>query len=83
MRTKQLIWGLNNSQKVRVILDGVGMYMTVKDLQDRFVFTNQRVAVWQAIETCVRTGTMGLATTYTFYDEKMQSKSIQVQVDLL
>jgi hypothetical protein len=83
MRTKQLIWGLNNSQKVRVILDGFGMYMTVKDLQDRFVFASQRVAVWQAIETCVRTNTKGLATSYTFYDEKMQSQRIQVQVDLI
>ncbi len=83
MRTKQLIWGLNNSRKIRAIVDGVGMYMQVKDLQDRFVFTNQRVAVWQALEYCVRTNTMGFATTYTFYDEKMQRKAVQVQVDLL
>ena len=83
MRTKQIIEGLNNTQKVRVILDGVGFYMQVKDLLDAFVFTEQRVAIWTTIERCVRERVKGLAISTSFYDNKMQRKEIQIQVDLL
>lgn len=83
MRTKQIIEGLNNTQKIRVILEGVGFYMQVKDILDRFLFTNQRVAVWTTLEQVSREKVQGMATSYVFYDEKMQRKEIQVQVDLL
>jgi len=48
-------------------------------------FTEQRVAVWLAIER-MKNGhpsSNGLATTHRVYDEKMQVKEYQVQVDLV
>ena len=45
MRTKQLYPGINNSQKIRVILNGVGIYTTVAATQSIFATTDHRVAV--------------------------------------
>lgn len=45
MRTKQLYPGINNSQKIRVILNGVGIYTTVMEAQGIFLNTDHRVAV--------------------------------------
>lgn len=45
MRTKQLYPGIGNSQKIRVILNGVGIYTTVAGTQSIFATTNHRVAV--------------------------------------
>ena len=45
MRTKQLYPGINNSQKIRVILNGVGIYTTVAATQGIFATTHHRVAV--------------------------------------
>lgn len=83
MRTKQLIWGLNNTQKFRAIVNGVGFIMKVKDLESKFVFTSQRVAVWMALETCAREKIKGFATTSTQYDGKMNRIQVEVQVDLI
>lgn len=83
MRTKQIIWGLNNTQKFRAIVNGVGFIMKVKDLEDKFVFTTQRVAVWNALETCARENIMGFATTSTQYNHKMERIQVEVQVDLI
>lgn len=83
MRTKQLIWGLNNTQKFRAIVNGVGFIMKVKDLEDKFVFTTQRVAVWNALATCARENVSGFGTTYTYYDEKMVATKVVIQVNLL
>lgn len=83
MRTKQLIWGLNNTQKFRAIVNGVGFIMNVKDLESKFVFTSQRVAVWMALETCARENITGFSKTYTNYDNKMNLTKVDVQVDLI
>ena len=39
MKTKRLYSGLNNSQRIRVILDGVGIYCRVKDVPSMFATT--------------------------------------------
>lgn len=83
MRTKQLIWGLNNTQKFRAIVNGVGFIMKVKDLEDKFVFTNQRVAVWTALERCAIEKLIGYSTTVTAYDHNMNKVTVDVQVNLL
>jgi hypothetical protein len=50
MRTKVIIDGFKNSQKFRVILNGVIIYTTVKDMAfNLFGQTDQRVAVWNAM----------------------------------
>ncbi len=83
MRTKQIIWGLNNTQKFRAIVNGVGFIMDVKDLQNKFVFTSQRVAVWMALEACARENITGFGKTYTSYDDKMNVTKVDVQVNLI
>lgn len=50
MRTKQLIRGFNNSQKIRVMIDGLGLYMTVGQIDTMFATTPHRVAVWLTAE---------------------------------
>ena len=36
MRTKQIIPGFNNNQKIRVIVDGVGVYTSIARLSSTF-----------------------------------------------
>lgn len=82
MRTKRIIEGLNNSQKIRVIVDGVGFHTTVQGMTE-MCFTNQRVAVWQALEHIAREKIQGFASRSTFYNEKMEPVTIDFQVDLV
>jgi hypothetical protein len=50
MRTKTIIDGFKNSQKFRVIINGIILYTTVKEMAfDMFGQTDQRVAVWEAM----------------------------------
>jgi len=50
MRTKVIIDGLKNSQKIRVIINGVIVYTTIKGvLYDLFGNTEQRAAVCDAL----------------------------------
>jgi hypothetical protein len=49
MRTKQLYPGINNSQKIRVILNGVGIYTTVAATQGIFATTLHQLAVEAAL----------------------------------
>ncbi len=76
MRTKQLYPGINNSQKIRVILNGVGVYTTVMQTQGIFSHTYHRVAVDVALTEIAqqRGKIVGYATRWN---------GIDVQVDLL
>jgi len=50
MRTKVIIDGLKNSQKLRVIINGITVYTTIKGvLYDLFGNTEQRAAVCDAL----------------------------------
>jgi len=50
MRTKVIFDGLKNSQKIRVIINGVIVYTTIKGvLYDLFGNTEQRAAVCDAL----------------------------------
>jgi hypothetical protein len=82
MRTKQLIQGLNNNQKIRVILDGIGFYTTVKGVND-MPFTSQRIAVHSVLTSIGTQGLQGLATTQRVYSERQTTEEYQVQVDLV
>jgi hypothetical protein len=82
MREKRIIAGLNNSQRVRVIVNGVGFYTTVKGMTE-MCFTEQRVAVWTALERIAREGIGGLASRTSVYDSRMQKMDIDFQVDLV
>ena len=84
MKMKQIIPGVNNHQRFRVILNGVGFFTTVKEMTN-MPFTEQRVAVWLAIER-MKNGhpsSTGFGTTHRVYDDKMQVQECQVQVNLV
>jgi hypothetical protein len=83
MRTKQIIMGLNNTQKFRAIINGVfvGDCM-VKDLTtNRFPHQVQRVAVWEALMEVARgrqNGMMGMVNSFAG-----NCQGIDIQVDLV
>ena len=88
MRTKRLIPYFNNSQRIRVFVDGIGLYMTVGQVETMFATTNHRVATWTALETLgvdrmTDANISGIGTSVKIYDNAMQSKLMHVQVDLL
>jgi hypothetical protein len=91
MRTKQIIDGFKNIQKFRAVINGVIIGDNqVKDLVgNRFQQTDQRIAVWQALEKIASSHRIGCTlvdsygTTYEFYDGKMKKSVIDVQVDLI
>ena len=82
MRTKTIIDGFKNSQKFRVIMNGVMINgITPKDLMDaRFGLTNQRVALWDALQSLASmrrvevTKPIGLTGTW---------REVNIQVDML
>jgi hypothetical protein len=82
MRKKAIIQGLKNSQKVRVIVNGVGFYTTVQGATE-MPFTDQRVAVWNALEVLGREKVQGFGGQTKVYDEKMNVVNIDFQVNLV
>lgn len=82
MRRKQLIPGFNNSQKIRIIIDGVGIYTTVGALDTMFhTITHRQSAMAAAMALAnsrAGTGAADSATVGlggTFFNK-------QVQIDL-
>jgi hypothetical protein len=49
MRKQQIIPGMNNSQKIRFIVNGFGMYCRVSDIEN-FATSSHRVAVISALQ---------------------------------
>jgi hypothetical protein len=87
MRTKQVIAGLNNNQKIRIMVDGFGMYMQVKNL-DSICTSTHRWAVDSALVRLVSAMkkdslTTGFGSRINVYNSKMESVSVDVQVDLV
>ena len=84
MRRSQVIKGLNNSQKVRVIVNGVGFYTTVEGACE-MPFTEQRIAVWNALQYIAdRKDTItGFASRTSLYNSKDERVEVEFQVDLL
>ena len=76
-----MIQGLKNSQKIRVILNGVGFHTTVMGMTE-MLFTDQRVAVWNALDQIAREKIQGVASRTWFYNDKMEKTSVDYQVDL-
>ena len=82
MGRKQIIQGLKNSQRIRVIVDGVGFITTVRDAVE-MPFMDQRVAVWNALETIGREKIQGYGGQSRVYDYKMIAKIVDFQINLL
>jgi len=81
MRTKQIIPGLSNTHKFRAIVNGVGFYMTAKQMVD-MPFTTQRVAVWSVLEYCVNQKIIGAVKTIRSYASDMKPVDVTVQITL-
>lgn len=62
MRTQRLVDGLNNSQKIRVIVDGVGFYTTV-GATSNIVTRKHRMAVQTALMNLSYNRQMSKATS--------------------
>lgn len=91
MRRERLIFGLNNKQRIRFIVNGFGMHCTVQDIQN-IATTKHRVAVWSTTERLgidryqARNRSQmptGLAWRIDVRNEQDQLESIDVQVDLV
>lgn len=63
MRKAAVIKGLKNSQKIRVLLDGVGFYMTVGEIEHRFVKTTHYTVVAHTLDLMSKEKCGGLAHT--------------------
>jgi len=55
MRTPTIIYGLKNSQKIRILFKGdgsendIGMYLTIKQMTEQFATVNARTLCWEAL----------------------------------
>lgn len=84
MRTKTVIDGFKNSQKIRIVIGGIALYTTVYDIAfNLFGTTQHRTAVWLALEKLaymrrVETANGGIAPIGLACD----SNGMSVQVDL-
>jgi hypothetical protein len=83
MRTKSVIQGFKNSQKIRVIIDGVGIYMTVGETTSRFATTVHYQAVESTLHLMAREGCDGIGHRIGVYDFNMHFVQVDVQVDIL
>lgn len=82
MRVKQIICGLNNSQKIRVIVNGVGFNTTVEGMT-HMCFTEQRIAVWNALQRIADEKIQGYAYQSWLYNNHNDRVPVDVQVDLI
>jgi hypothetical protein len=83
MRRATVIRGLKNSQKIRVIVEGVGLYMTVGDTDSIFSTTSHRQAVQHTLHLMVEQKCGGIGQTVRMYDHKLNRTSVTLQVDLM
>ena len=95
MRTKRFIDGLNNSQKIRVIVNGIGFHTTVEGAFN-MAFRSQQLAVTQVLQSLgwnrralkgkevdLRSTMTGLATRVRVYGEDDKLVEFDVQIDLI
>ena len=87
MRKQRLIAGLNNSQKIRFIVDGVGMYCRIADVENFATYSAQQAVITalqslqaqrELASTMCRAQPTGWGTNSIF-----AGKQHEVQVDLL
>ena len=86
MRTKQWISGLNNNQRIRAIVNGVGFITTVKDALSG-PFNTQTNAMHSALMGLSyakqQDNATGIGRRFKVYDHKMQHIEYDIQVDLI
>ena len=85
----RLVVGLKNSQKIRVIVNGVAFHTTVQGALEGMTFVDQRLAVSHVL-TELGLGQfnhtdrpMGIAKPVRVYNHRNERVTIDVQVDLV
>lgn len=81
MRTERLISGLNNSQKIRVIVSGVAFITTVAETEN-ILTTKHRTAVQKALMNLSESKVVGFGFNCQHFENGKQ-EYIPVQVDLV
>jgi len=86
---KRLVVGLKNSQKIRVIVNGVAFHTTVQDAMEGMSFVDQRLAVSHVL-TELGLGQfnhtdkpLGIAKPVRVFNHKNERVTVDVQVDLV
>ena len=93
MRQKRLIAGLNNGQKIRVMVDGVGFYTTVGETA-KICTTKHRAAVQVALQNLAYHRGMdavrntpekhtGFGFNYNYTADGKEQVVVPVQVDMI
>jgi|APGre2960657373_1045057.scaffolds.fasta_scaffold238103_1 hypothetical protein len=95
MRTKRFIDGLNNSQKIRVIINGIGFHTTVEGAFN-MAFRSQQMAVTQVLQSIgwnrralkgrvvdLSNTMTGMGTRVRVYGEDDKLVEFDVQIDLI
>jgi hypothetical protein len=86
MRTKQWITGLNNNQRIRVIVNSIGFITTVKDSLSG-PFNTQTNAMHSALMSLSyakqKDNASGIGRRFKVYDHKMKSVEFDIQIDLI
>jgi hypothetical protein len=82
-RRATVVKGFKNSQKIRIIVNGVGLYTTVGDTDSIFSTTSHRQAVQHTLNLMVAEKCGGISHTVTMYDHKLNRSQVECQVDLL
>ena len=87
MRTSQVVRGLNNSQKIRIIVNGVGWHTTVEGMT-HMCMSEQRIAVWNALQHIAdrknsKEPITGFASRTQYYNNQNELVSVDYQVDLV
>ncbi len=83
MRKAAVIKGFKNSQKIRVIVEGVGFYMTVGEIENRFAMSTHYTVVAHTLALMSKEKCGGISHTVRVYDGKMNQTPVAVQVDLM
>ena len=85
----RLVVGLKNSQKIRVIVNGVAFHTTVKGALEGMTFVDQRLAVSHVLTELglgqfnLTDRPLGIAKPVRVYNHKNERVTVDVQVDLV
>ena len=85
----RLVVGLKNSQKIRVIVNGVAFHTTVQGAMEGMSFVDQRLAVSHVLTELglgqfnLTDRPLGIAKPVRVYNHKNERVTIDVQVDLV
>jgi hypothetical protein len=79
---KKIIKGLKNSQKLMVIIDGVGFRTTINGVTN-MVFSHQINAVITALDIIATEGVSGYGARIKSYDSVLNRYDVDVQVSLI